>query len=62
MVARGSQPPGEIAESADLARKRAPAFYGESEMTVADAARALQSAERVLAWASGLLAGTTPAR
>lgn len=44
-----------LEESADLARKRAPAFYGETDMSAADAERAVASAERVLAWANGLI-------
>ncbi len=44
-----------VATSSDLARKRAPAFYGEAEMTEAEGDRAVAAAVTVLFWATGLL-------
>lgn len=49
-----------VAESAALARKRAPAFYGEAEMAEADAERATTSALRVLDWALQLVGPAVP--
>ena len=44
-----------MATSTDLARKRAPAFYGEAHFDAEDAAEAVAAAERIYAWAQGVM-------